>query len=70
MTSHIIGQRVNTSESYIFYFGIFICCATLIFFDTNLGSYEVRRTLRVRSRDCSSGNQFVSVRATSLRIHE
>ena len=28
MTSHIC-QRVNTGESYIFYFGIFICCAAL-----------------------------------------
>ena len=25
----IMCQRVNTSESYIFYFGIFICGATL-----------------------------------------
>ena len=25
MTSHI-WQRVDTGESYIFYFGIFICC--------------------------------------------
>ena len=30
MTSHL-WQRVNTGESYIFYFGIFICCATLKF---------------------------------------
>ena len=28
MTSHIC-QRVNTGESYIFYFGIFICCGPL-----------------------------------------
>ena len=28
MTSHIC-QRGNTRESYIFYFGIFICCGPL-----------------------------------------
>ena len=35
MTSHI-WRKVNTGESYIFHFGIFICCATVTLY-INIG---------------------------------
>ena len=50
MTSHI-WQRVNTGESYIFYFGIFICCATLT---RENGTFHVRLSYNIDS-DMSLG---------------